>query len=144
MLNLEKVMHPYLRIAVMAVAFLGCIAFGYGFLYNLMRIGQPQPLLEANAEGLWFHVTFFNHGKVAWQDLLGFEVVRYGLSKRVLIKVKNPDHYVQKYPGIRKFLFQRTMRRYKTPLTLPTTLFATDIVETLQVISKFGRQLTEG
>jgi hypothetical protein len=141
MFNLERIMHPYLRLAVMIVGFLGCIAFGYGLLYNLMRITQPQPLLEANEDGLWFHVSFFNHGKVVWTDLAGFEVVKYGLSKRVLVKVKDPEAFTEKYPGIRRFLFQRTRKRYGTPISLPLELISGDAVKTLQQLSDFGSRM---
>lgn len=137
MLNVERVMHPYLRLTVMIVAMLGCIIFGYVFLYHLTRLAQSQPILEANPEGLWFHVHFFNHGKVAWDDLEGFSVVRYGMSKRVLIQVRNPDAFAVKYPGMRKFLFQRNLKRYKTPISLPLSLLGPDAVDHLNRISAY-------
>jgi hypothetical protein len=141
MLNLEQIMHPYLRLAVMIVGFLGCVAFGYGFFYNVMRVLQPQPLLEANAEGLWFHVSFFNHGKVLWEDFLGFEVVKYGFARRVLIKLKDPEAFTNKYGGVRRFLFRRTLRRYKTPVSMPLSLIAGDPVETLKRINVYRAPL---
>jgi hypothetical protein len=142
MLTLEQIMHPYLRLTVMIVAFLGCIAFGYAFLYNLMRIWQSQPLFQADAEGLWFHVTFFNHGKVEWADLEGFDIVKYGPTRRVLIQVKRPQHYAEKYPGVRRFLFRRTQKRYGTPLSLPLGLIEGDPVETLKKLSAYGAKLS--
>ena len=138
MFNLERIMHPYLRLTVMIVGFLGCIAFGYGLLYNLMRISQPQPFLEANADGLWFHVSFFNHGKVLWDDLDGFAVVKYGLTTRILIKVKDPKAYQDKYSGIRRYLFRRTARRYGTPISLPMDLLDGDPAKILKQLSDFG------
>ena len=137
MLNVERIMHPYLRLAVMIVALLGCIMFGYAFLYNLTRVGQSQPFLEANREGLWFNVHFFNHGKVAWDELEGFSVVKYGMSKRILIQVKKPEAFAVKYPGMRKFLFQRNLKRYKTPISLPLGLLGPDAVEHLNKISAY-------
>jgi hypothetical protein len=137
MLNLEIVMHYYLRLIVMGIAFLGCIAFGYAFLYNLMRVSQAQPLLEANDEGLWFHVSLFNHGKVEWEDLEGFDVVKYGLARKVLIQVQRPDFYARKYPGMRKFLFSRTLKRYGTPFALPLGLVDGDVVKVLESVSAY-------
>lgn len=142
MFYVEHVMLYSLRITVMVIAFLGCITFGYGLLYNLTRLTQAQPLLEANAEGLWFHVTLLNHGKVEWADLDGFEIVRYGLGKRVLVKLRDAPAYAVKYPGLRRHLFQRTLRRYGTPVSLPLGLFAQDAVSTLQRISAYGTALS--
>ena len=141
MFNLERIMHPYLRLTVMIVGFLGCIAFGYGLLYNLMRVSQPQPFLEANEDGLWFHVSFFNHGKVLWSDLDGFAVVKYGLTTRILVKVKDVAAYQNKYPGIRKFLFRRTAKRYGTPISLPLELLEGDASDILKQLSDFGKRM---
>jgi hypothetical protein len=69
--------------------------------------------------------------------LEGFDVVKYGLSRRVLIQVKRPDYYVEKYPGVRKFLFRRTMKRYRTPVSLPLALFEGDVVKVLERVNAY-------
>jgi hypothetical protein len=138
MFSLEQIMHRDLRLIALIVATLGCLSFGYGFLYNIMRLRQPQPLLQADAEGLWWHVSLMNFGKVEWADVIGYEVVKHGMSKKVLVKVKRPELYTEKYPGIRKLTLRNALKRYGTPVVLPLSLFEGDILKTLKDLANFG------
>jgi hypothetical protein len=138
--NAEIVMHRELRLIVFFVAFLGCVAFGYGLFYNFLRIFKPEPLLKADAEGLWFHGSPMYHGKILWSEIAGYEVAQYGLSKKVLIRLQNPDAFAVKYADYRKWVFKRNLKRYGTCVALPYNLFADDVVKMLNEISAYGRQ----
>lgn len=137
MSNAEIVMQGELRIAVFLSAFLTCIILSYFLLYHILLIWNSEPLLKADAEGLWFHGSQLYYGKVLWSEVAGYELAQYGLSKRVLIKVKNPDAFAVKYQDLRKFAFKRMCKRYKTPVALPAGLFADDVVDMLRQLSAY-------
>lgn len=136
--NAEIVMKSELRLAVFFIAFLGCVAFGYGLFYNFLRIFKAEPLLKADAEGLWFHGSPMYHGKILWSDIAGYEVAQYGFSKKVLIRLQKPEAFAVKYADYRKWVFKRNLKRYGTCVALPYGLFADDVVVMLKDISAFG------
>jgi len=137
MSNAEVVMQGELRIAVFLSAFITCVILSYFLLYHILLIWNAEPLLKADAEGLWFHGSQLYYGKVLWSEIAGYEVAQYGFSKRVLIKVKHPEVYAVKYQDLRKYAFKRMRKRYGTPVALPADLFADDVVDMLRQLSAY-------
>jgi hypothetical protein len=141
--NAEIVMHRELRLVVFFVAFAGCVAFGYGAFYNFLRIFKAEPLLKADADGLWFHGSPMYHGKILWSEIAGYEVAQYGISKKVLVRLQNPESFAVKYADSRKWVFKRNLKRYGTCVALPYALFQDDVLQMLQDISAYGRKVVQ-
>lgn len=138
--NATLVMHRELRLTVFFAAFFGCVVFGYTFLYNALRVWSSEPLLKADAEGLWFHGSHMYHGKILWSDVSGYEVAQYGLSKKVIVRLKQPEAFAAKYSDFRRVIFKRMLKRYGSPVALPMGLFEGNVVNMLHEISAFGKQ----
>jgi hypothetical protein len=136
--NAEIVMHRELRLIVFFVAFIGCIVFGYTTFYNFLRIFNSEPLLKADAAGLWFHGSPMYNGKILWSDIAGYQVAQYGLSKKVLVQLKDPVAFTTKYADFRKYVFQRMYKRYGTPIALPYNLFQDDVLQMIAAIRDAG------
>ncbi len=141
--NAEIVMHYELRLMVFFISFLGCVVFGYLAFYNFLRVFKHEPLLKADAAGLWFHASPIYHGKILWSEIEGYEVAKYGLSRKVLVKLKRPAAYLTRYSDMRKHVFKRMMKRYGTPVSLPFGLFEDDVVGMLKAISAYGARSTK-
>jgi hypothetical protein len=141
MSNVTIIMHRDLRWAVFIAGTIGCLAFGYGLFYNFLRIWKSEPLLKADVEGLWFHGSQTYYGKILWSDIAGYEVAQYGLSKKVLIKLKDPIAFSIKYQDLRKLVFGRVLKRYGTPVALPFSYFERDVLEMLHEIAAYAKRL---
>jgi hypothetical protein len=139
LMNVEVVMMAQLRLTVFFAALIGSICCGYLLLVNVFRMNKSEPLLKADAEGLWFHASGLYYGKVLWSDIKGYEVGQYGWSKMVLIRLKDPEAFAGKYQDIRRFSFRRMLKRYGTPVALPAAQFEADAAEMLGKISAYGK-----
>lgn len=137
LMNVERVMHRDLRIVTLAFAVLGILSFGYGLLYTLMRWKQPAPLFKCTDAGLEFHGSILLHGRVNWADIEGYELVQYGMGKRVLVKVKQPTRYIDKQMGITSRVMKMLYKRFGTPIAISANLFPDDIPTTLKLISQW-------
>ncbi len=137
LMNVERVMHRDLRITTLVFGVLGVLTFGYGLLYTIMRWKNPIPVLKCTEEGLEFHASFLLHGRVNWDDIVGYELVQYGMGKRVLVTIKRPEKYISKQLGITARIMKMTNKRFGTPIAIPASLFEGDIPETLAEVSRW-------
>ena len=139
LMNVELVMFRELRIATFAFGILGVLAFGYGVLFALMRWKQPVPVLKCTEEGLEFHSSFLLNGRVNWPDIKGYELVQYGMGKRVLVTIKQPEKYIAKQMGLTAWVMKLNHKRFATPISIPASLFEGDVVATLEQVSRWRK-----
>lgn len=139
LMNVERVMHRDLRITTLVFGALGVLTFGYGLLFAILRWKQPIPVLKCTDEGLEFHASFLLHGRVNWGDIKGYELVQYGMGKKVLVTLKQPEKYISKQLGLTARVMKMTNKRFGTPVAISANLFEGDIAETLERISQWRK-----
>ena len=104
MFNVELVMFGSLRLTVMVVAFLGCMVFGYGTLYFILRAREAPPVLKADDEGIYFDISFINRGLITWDNVKEYALIRHAGRDFLLIHMKSPFVLIddrEERPGVK-------------------------------------------
>ena len=137
MLNLEEVMHRDLRVLALILGFLGTTVFGYGLVYNVFRLRSNKPLIQAGPDGLSFHSSALNQGRLKWEAIREYGLVKHGTRKVALIYLHKPQAFMRDQKGLQARIFRSNMKRYQTPIALPASLFPEDPVEVLKALSTY-------
>ncbi|MEM7039627.1 MAG: STM3941 family protein [Bacteroidota bacterium] len=138
MLNLELIMHKWLRLTGLIMGFLGVTAFAYGLTYAIMRARSTQPILEAREDDLIFNASILNHGSIDWNNIDSYGLVKYAGRKMMLINLKNSTQFLSKYKGLQGRHLRLKNKRFGTPVAIPANLVPGDVVEVMKDLSAFG------
>ena len=139
MFNVELVMFGSLRLTVMVVAFLGCMVFGYGTLYFILRAREAPPVLKADDEGIYFDISFINRGLITWDNVKEYALIRHAGRDFLLIHMKSPFVLIDDRDGIRRRVLLASLKRYGTPAAIPASLVQGDPAEVLHRLADYGR-----
>lgn len=137
MLNLELVMHKWLRLASLILGFLGVTLFAYGLAYTILRAMRPQAVLEASEDGLFFNGSIINNGTVQWDNIKEYGLVKYGGRKIFLIVLKSPDRFLRAQTGLRARHLRLKQKRFGTPVAFPANLLEEDVLKVMEELSKY-------
>lgn len=140
MMNVERVMHRDLRLAVMILGFLGAVFFGYGLLFAIMRNKQALPLLKCSPSGLEFNPMPFVTGNVPWGEIKSYELVKVGMGEKLRITLRRPDHWIGFQKGFSGMVLRRYLRRYGSPVVINSKIFEDDPLEVIQAVSDWGKR----
>lgn len=107
--------------AVQAVGLCAVLFFGGGLLIVgllLLRSGSMQ--LDLDDHGIHDQTSLSSLGFIEWRDLLAVEEINLsGAQRAILLKVSNPEAYVDKATGKwSKYIVNRNMKAYGTPLVI--------------------------
>lgn len=141
MMTLEAIMHPYLRIGAMVVAFVGVVLFGYLLVYQIMRAMRSSPLLTADESGIHFDVSLVYNGHVSWEDISTYALAKRVTSMAVLIHLHDPRGYLARQKGMGKRFAFATHKRWGTPVAIPVSLLSEDAEQVLRDLSDFGKRV---
>ena len=143
MLNLEALQYGVLRLTALIVGFLGCMGFGYAFLFNVMRYNRPRPLIKATPEKLEFHVSPLLYGSCEWSNVSGYGLIKYAGRKMVRVQLDRPHDMLNGVGGLRRLRLKGNLTRIGTPFVLPAGLLPDDPATVLKELQQYGADLVE-
>jgi len=79
-----------------ALLTVGIMLFGFMAIANIRKMMGKKHGVILNAEGITDDTNLFSVGFVPWEDILEFKLRRGRNSKWISVKVKNPNHYINR------------------------------------------------
>lgn len=112
---------------VKIAAILGIIFFSFTGFMGFKKMFDKRPGLIINHEGIDVNASGMKIGMIKWDDIIGFSVFEVMSTKLLMIKVYNPDDYINKASN--KFISKMMKSNhslYGTPLSISSNTLKID------------------
>ena len=104
---------------VIGMGILSILFFGLGIFLSIKRLIKSEIALIISTEGLNINPKKSLFEVIRWSDILGFNEIKIGRSKAIIICVKNPKYWLDKETNtIRKKLMQFSLSNYNSPFNI--------------------------
>ena len=120
------VFHDVIFIAVI-------IFFGFTALIYLKMILSTKSTLSISEKGICDNVFF---GLIEWENVAGFRKVKIQKHDYVLILLKNPEKYIEKFNFFKQKWLNFNLKQYETPVIIHTGNLKIDQEELLNIVRK--------
>jgi hypothetical protein len=117
-----------------AAGLLGIIFFGGTGIFGIKKLFDNSPALIISNEGIFENTNATSIGFISWDDIIEFKTIQIKSTKILLIFVKNPQSYLDKVQGVKKFLMKSNHSMYGTPLSITSVTIKLKFNELEQII----------
>lgn len=103
------------------IIFMGCLGvcvFGISSISIFLKLFNKKPGLVINSDGIIFHASANTLGLIKWKDVTDIKTSKFYNQTYILIMVKNPKEYLNKFKHVKKFLYKGFLNDIGTPIFL--------------------------
>lgn len=101
------------------VGTVGVLFFGFALITILKKFLFDDNLgIIINEKGIIDNSSFVSVGLIKWEDIISIEKSRVGSTRFLLIKVKNPENYINVPNRIKSNLLKANYKSYGTPISI--------------------------
>ncbi|MDA6071095.1 hypothetical protein NJT12_15880 [Flavobacterium sp. AC] len=100
------------------IGFIGLPFFGLASLLLVKKMFDNKPGLIINEKGITDNSNSSSIGLIKWSDITEISLGRVMSTQFLLIKVSNPEDYIQKANQMKKLLLKQNLKTYGTPITI--------------------------
>jgi hypothetical protein len=95
------------------------IFFGFGIIIGIKRIIKSEIAIIIDSKGLNVDPKNSLTKFIEWKDILGFKEIKIQSQRIIIIKVSNPNHWIEKETRvIRKKIMQFNLKSYDSPFNI--------------------------
>ena len=123
----------YVPVFYDAVFIVMIIFFGFTALIYLKMILSTKPVISISEKGICDNASF---GMIEWEDIAGFRKVKIQKHDYVLILLKNPEKYIEKFNFFKQKWLSLNLKQYGTPVMIHTGNLKIDQEELLNIVQK--------
>jgi hypothetical protein len=127
---------------VRAFGLASVIFFGLGGVYAIRKLFDTKPGLVFSRAGILDHSSAVSAGLLPWSEIIGAEVVQIQRQKLLVIKVTDPERYIERGNGLRRALNRANHRMVGSPITISSSALRISFAELValfnQYYEKFG------
>jgi len=127
-------------IFVYGVGIVSIVIFGVCGIFALKKLFDKDPGLIFNSSGIVDNASGVSAGFIPWSEVVGSEILVIQKQKMLIIKVKNPEQYIE-----RGGLLQRTLNRanYKmcaSPIVISSNALKVDFSKVCDLFDQYHRE----
>lgn len=92
------------------------VLFGWAGSVSLVKGFDRSPGLILDTEGIVDNASGVAAGRVGWSEIKGFRVVTIRDQSSLAIDVANPERFVERVSGVRRWLVRLNWKYFGTPI----------------------------
>src|SRR5262249_22591864 len=97
----------------------GALFFGVCLIFIAKKLGDNSPGLLISDKGILDNASGVSAGQILWSDIEDISVIEIHSQKLIILKVKNPQEYIDKQAsGFKRRLMTMNYKMYGTPLSI--------------------------
>lgn len=101
----------------------------------IRQSSRKAPGLVIDTEGITDHTNITSVGFIPWNDILTFELVKGSFGhKLIVVKVKNPDRYINANPKLSASRLSQ-LRQFSSPILITATTLEYDPQQLLELLN---------
>lgn len=126
------------------IGFAGVSFFGLALIILIIKFFDNKPGLIIDRNGITDNTNFSSIGLIKWSDITGIGKEKVLSTEFLLIKVKNPENYIEKSNPMKKISLKQNMNVYGTPITITANGLECSFEELEQLINENYNKISNG
>jgi hypothetical protein len=118
------------------------IFFGLCGIVGLRQLLDKKPALQFTKMGLIDNASWVSTGLIPWSDILGAEINESFGQQFLVVKVTNPDKYLQKGSPLKHWARKANFNMFGSPIAISSKGLKIDFNELVDIfnayLSKYG------
>lgn len=134
--SIESKRRMNIPLVVYALGGAGVLFFGLGVVGGIWRLFSRKPALELNSDG----VKIFYIGTtilVSWKEITGLSVYEIHNQKMLVIKLRNPNKYINRGGNFRRALARQSFNMCGSPISISSNSLKLKFQELIEVFEKY-------
>jgi len=104
----------------------GMVVFGFFGAYLIVRLFDTRPALILNESGIHDRSGLMGHLHVAWEQVNDVDEARMKRVRLLLVRLKDPDAWVARYSGWKRWALEWNLKQYGTPFVISANALRMD------------------
>ena len=118
------------------IGLISILFFGLGIYFSIRGLVKNQLILVIDAIGINVNPKKSLSEKIEWKNIIGFSEIRIQGAKIVIIKVNNPNYWIEKEENqIRKKIMSFNTDNYGSPFNISANAMQISHLELIQILN---------
>ncbi|NLI79007.1 MAG: hypothetical protein GX442_21515 [Candidatus Riflebacteria bacterium] len=135
--TIADVQARYPGLYVKTVAGVVFVVFGWMGAVTLGSCLDRSPGLILDAEGIVDNASGVGAGRIAWSEITGFRVVTIRAQTSLAIDVTDPERFVRRASGVRRWLVRLNWEYFGTPVHIGSQALQIGFPELVELVRGF-------
>lgn len=112
--------------------------FGLCAVLMVRKLQDNNPGLIIDHKGLTDNSSGVSAGQILWSDIENISVMEIHREKTIMLKVKNPQYYIDKQEsGFKRKMMQINFKMFGTPLSITSNTLQIEFDDLLNILNKY-------
>ena len=137
-INPPTISNPFLGnpTVIFVTGIASILFFGLCAFYIARKLPDNKPGIIIDNTGLTDNSSGVSAGQILWSDIENISVIEIHRQKLIMLKVKNPQDYIDKQTsGFKRKMMQMNFNMYGTPLSITSNSLKIKFDELLNILN---------
>jgi hypothetical protein len=122
-------------IGFVAVAFFGLIG-----VFGIKKLFDKKPGLTFNSSGIIDNSSGVSAGLIPWSEVVGAEIFEMHKQKMLIIKVRNPQKYIERGGRLKQMLNKANYKMCGSPIAVTSSALKVNFPELLSLFNQYRQK----
>jgi hypothetical protein len=127
-------------VLVYGIGLVSILFFGLCGVFAIRKLFDKRPGLIFNSSGLVDNASGVSAGFIPWSEVIGSEIFEIQNQKTLLIKVKNPEQYIERGGPLRRTLNRANYKMSGSPIGIPSNALKVNFAELCALFDRYHRE----
>lgn len=133
--------HPYRSPSLIhGVGIVSIVFFGATGAFTIHKLFDKKPGLVLNSSGVIDNSSSVSAGLIQWSEILGAEIYEIHGQKMLIIKVRNPQEYIERGGALKRALNNASHKMCGSPIAITSNALNVDFSELLSLFEEYKRR----
>ena len=126
---------------VHAIGLVGVLFFGACGLFGLKKLFDAKPGLVFSRSGFLDNASGVSAGFIPWSEVIGFEILEIHRQKMLVVRVKDPEQYVERGSSFKRALNRMNHRMCGSPIVISANTLKTSFSDLVSTFSQYRERM---
>jgi hypothetical protein len=122
---------------VYGIGLVSIVFFGLCGIFALRKLFDKGPGLIFNSSGIVDNASGVSAGFIPWSEVVGAEILEIQKQKILIIKVKNPEQYVDRGGLLKRTLSRANYKMCGSPITISSNALKVDFPKLCALFNQY-------
>ena len=125
---------------VHGIGLVSIVFFGGCGVFSLIKIFDKTPGLVFNDSGIFDNASGVSAGLIPWPEVEGLEILEIQRQKMLVIKVRNPQKYIERGGLLKQTLNKANYNMCGSPIAISSNALRINFSELLSLFNQYQRK----
>ena len=127
-------------IVIQASGFISVVFFGACGIYGFKKLFDEKPGLIFNSSGIVDSSTGISAGLIPWPEIIGAEIFEFQKQEMLIIKVRNPQKYIDGSGACRRMLNNANYEMCGSPIAIASNSLKINFPELRSIFGQYHQK----